>query len=45
MMLYDFQLRFYWSLFLSVNQQYSIIGPDNGLVPSMRQATVWTSDG
>ena len=27
------------------NQQYSIIGLDNGLAPSRRQAIIWTNDG
>ena len=27
------------------NWQYSIIGSNNGLVPSRRQAIIWTSDG
>ena len=28
-----------------LNQQYSIIGSDNGLAPTRRQAIVWASDG
>ena len=30
---------------LGSNEQYSSIGSDNGLVPSMRQAIIWTNDG
>ena len=28
----------------SANWQYSIIGSDNGLVPSKQQAIIWTTD-
>ena len=27
------------------NQQYSIIGSDNGLAPTRRQAIIWANDG
>ena len=27
------------------NEQYSIIGSDNGLVQTMRQAIIWANDG
>ena len=27
------------------NWQYSIIGLDNGLAPTRRQAIIWTNDG
>ena len=27
------------------NKQYSSIGVDNGLAPSMGQAIIWTNDG
>ena len=30
----------YWS-----NQQYSIVGSDNGLAPAEQQAIIWTNDG
>ena len=31
--------------FQGLNQQYSSIGSGNGLVPTRRQAIVWTNDG
>ena len=34
------EMRSPWS-----NQQYSIIGSDNGLAPVRRQAIIWTNDG
>ena len=30
---------------LGSNQQYSIIGSDDGLAPSRWQAIIWTNDG
>ena len=43
MKMYEFLLKFHWSLFLGV--QYSIIGLDNGLAPNRQQAIIWTNDG
>ena len=37
--IYEFQLNFHWSLFLSS------IGSDNGLAPARWQAIIWTNDG
>ena len=31
--------------FQGSNQQYSIIGSDNGMAPTRRQAIIWTNDG
>ena len=45
MKMYEFRLRFHWSLFLRSKKQYSSIGSDNGLVPTRRQAIIWTNDG
>ena len=47
MKMFEFRLRFHFTEICSQgpNQQYSIIGPDNGLVPPMRQAIIWTNDG
>ena len=45
MKVFEFRFKFHWSLFLRVQWQYSIIGSDNGLAPSRRQATIWTNDG
>ena len=41
---YKFGLKFHWSLFPSVKLKYSSIGSDNGLVPTRRQAIIWTND-
>ena len=43
MKIFDFRLKFYWSLFLRV--QYAIIVSDNGLAPNRRQAIIWTNVG
>ena len=43
--IYEFQLQFYWKLFPSVKLKYTSNGMDNGLVPNMREAIIWTSDG
>ena len=52
-----FQIHFLeWNVWISIMislnfvpndpiKQYSIIGSDNGLAPSRRQAIVWTNDG
>ena len=45
MKIYKFWLRFHWNLFPRVQWTYSSTGSDNGLVPSRRQAIIWTSDG
>ena len=44
MKLYEFQLRFHWSLFLGSNLQYSTIGSDNVLGLARQQAIIWTKD-
>ena len=41
MKMFEFRLKFHWSLFL----KYSSIGSDNGLAPTRRQAIIWTNDG
>ena len=43
--IYEFQLRFRWSLFLRVELTYSIIGSDYGLATIRRQAIILTNDG
>ena len=43
--MFEFMLKFHLSLFLNVQQQYSSIGPDDGLTPTRRQAIIWTNDG
>ena len=45
MKIYEFPLKFHWSLFEGPNQHYSSIGSDNGLVPIMRQDIIRTNDG
>ena len=45
MKMFEFQLKFHWSLFLKVQLKYSSIGLDYGLAPSRRQAIIWTNDG
>ena len=46
MEIYEFSLQYPWSLFLGVQlKQNSIIGSDNGLAPTRRQAIIWTNDG
>ena len=40
----EFRLRFHWSLFLRVTQQYSSFVSDDGLALAWRQAIVWTND-
>ena len=45
MKMFEFRLKFHWSLFLRANWQSSIIGLDNGLAQSRRQAIIWTNDG
>ena len=42
MKMYEFRLRFPWSLFLRIKKN---IGSDNGLAPTRRQAIFWTNDG
>ena len=44
MQMYEFRLIFHWSLFLRENWQYSIIGWDNSLASTRRQAIIWTND-
>ena len=43
--MYEFCLRFHWSLLYGLNQQNSSIGSDNGLALARWQAIVWTNDG
>ena len=43
--IFEFQLQLYWKLFPSVKLKYTSNGMDNGLVPNMREAIIWTSDG
>ena len=45
MKMYGFRLKFHWSLLLGSNQQYSVIGSENGLAPIRQQAIIWTNDG
>ena len=40
-----FLFKFHWSLFLRVQLTISIIGSENGLAPTRRQAIIWTNDG
>ena len=42
MKMFEFTLKFPWSLFLKV--QYSSIGSDDGLVLTRWQAIIWTND-
>ena len=41
----NFNKDFIEICFLGSNQQYLIIGSDNGLAPARRQAIVWTNNG
>ena len=41
----EFQLNFTEVCSLGSNQQYPIIGSDNGLVLARCQAIIWTNDG
>ena len=43
MKIYEFRLRFHWSLFVRVQLTISIIGSDNGLAPTGQQAITWTN--
>ena len=45
MKMYEFWLKFHWSLFLRVDWQYPGIDSDNVLSPARRQAIIWTNDG
>ena len=45
MKMFEFGLKFHWSLFLRVELTNSSIGSDNGLVPSRQQTIIWTNDG
>ena len=40
MKMYEFRLRFHWSLFLRFELT---IGLDNGFAPNRRQAIIWTN--
>ena len=42
--MYEYWLRFNWSLFLKEQLLYSNFGSDNGLTPVGLQAIVWTND-
>ena len=39
----EFCLRFLWISFIKVGLEYSSIGSDNGLAPTVRQAIIWTN--
>ena len=39
--MYDFIEICFWGS----NEQYSSIGSDYGMAPTMRQAIIWTNDG
>ena len=41
----ELRLKFHWSLFLRVNQQYFSIGSGNGLAPTRQQAINWSNGG
>ena len=43
--MFEHRLKFHWSLFLRVQLTIPSIGSDNGLVPTRRQAIIWTYDG
>ena len=43
--MFDFRLKFIWSLLLKVQLIIFSIGWDNGLVPSRRQSIISTNDG
>ena len=43
MKIFEFGLKFHWSLFLRVQIETLQIGSDNGLAPSRRQAIIWTN--
>ena len=45
MKIYEFRLKCHWILFQRIKLTISIIGSDNGLVPSRRQAIISTNDG
>ena len=45
MKMYEFCVRFHWSLFLRFELIYSSIGSDYGLAPTRWQAIIWTNDG
>ena len=45
MKVFEFWLKFHWSLFLRVKLTISSIGSDNGLVLSRWQAIIWTNVG
>ena len=44
--MYEFLWKFHWSVFVSRGpiNNYSIIGLDNGLAPTRRQAIILTND-
>ena len=43
--MFEFRLKFHWSLFLRDRLTIFHLGSDNGLAPSRRQAIIWTNDG
>ena len=45
MKMFQFWLKFHWSLFLRVQLTKSSIRSDNGLAPPRGQAIIWTNDG
>ena len=44
MKIFEFRLKFHWSLFLRVQLTINIVS-DNGLAPPRRQAIIWTNEG
>ena len=43
--IFEFRLKFHWSLSQWSNWQNASTGSDNGLAPDRRQAIIWTNDG
>ena len=43
MKMFEFRLKFHWSLFLRVQLTIFQLGLDNGLAPIRRQAIIWTN--
>ena len=45
MKMYDFQIKFHLHFSLRSHKQNFIIGSDNDMAPTKRQAIIWTNDG
>ena len=43
MKMYEFHLKYHWNLFLRFELTIFIIGSDNGLVPTRKEAIIWTN--